>query len=241
MQHLIPVYAFPPTESIRENGPPFSARPIKHWRKQFQRSLGSGSRISVGMPADRPGGTMPVANGYTQCQTCNGAASVIEGNPTFGYVIDGNIIEHTNPTPNCTCNERIKLQTQLLANNFINKAEYNESRCFTYEQNIRPNQCINIKRCAPAPAIYKPNNMQYAQQGGVSSGSRLARLKYNTLNKNGGEYVSAQGAVNANSGAFQLEPSPAYFNKYKPQPCVNTHKTGAKTSCSKTYSISMNE
>lgn len=239
MQHLIPVNTFPKNEMNQENGPPFSARPIRQWRKQFQRSLGSGSRISVGMPMDRPGGTIPVASQNTQCQTCNGAMNLIESNPTMGNVINGNVVGHYILC-DCMPENRIKLKTTLLADNFI---DYNESRCFTYEQNIRPDQCTNIKRasqCLPSQVVYKPNNPQYAQQGGVSSSSRLSRLKYNTLNHNGGEYVSAQGAVNLNSGRFQTQPSPSYFTKYKPQPCVNSLYTKKKY-CDTAYSISMNE
>jgi len=39
--------------------------------------------------------------------------------------------------------------------------------------------------------IYKPNNTQYAVQGAVSSSSRINRLKYNTITKNGNSFRSA--------------------------------------------------
>ena len=90
--------------------------------------------------------------------------------------------------------------------------------------------CFNTK-CKQT--IYKPNNIQYAQQGGVSSGSRIARLKYNTLNNNGAAFNSAAGAVNINSGRYQTEPSPSYYTKYKPQPIVTPRKSKSSPYCAK--------
>jgi 6-phosphogluconolactonase (cycloisomerase 2 family) len=84
--------------------------------------------------------------------------------------------------------------------------------------------------CGAAP-IYKPNNAQYAQQGGVSASSRLARLKYNTLNNNGADANSASGAMGSNSGRYQMEPSPSYYTKFKPQPAVCNVRNGSKTYC----------
>jgi hypothetical protein len=59
----------------------------------------------------------------------------------------------------------------------------------------------------------------------------MARLKYNTLNQNGAEYQSAIGAMGVNSGRYQTEASPSYYNKYKPQAVVFPHKTGSRTYC----------
>ena len=51
---------------------------------------------------------------------------------------------------------------------------------------------------------YKPNNAQYAQQGGVSSSSRILRLKLNTINKNaqsiGNSYGSSVSSALSYSG-----------------------------------------
>lgn len=86
--------------------------------------------------------------------------------------------------------------------------------------------------------IYKPNNTPFAQQGGVSSSSRLSRLKYNTLNSNGAEYNSAVGAMGVNSGRYQTESSPGYYTKYKPQPVTSPHKNGRKSFCPNTICMS---
>lgn len=44
------------------------------------------------------------------------------------------------------------------------------------------------------PVQYKTNNYQYAQQGGVSSSARTARLNYNTITTNGGLFRTAYGS-----------------------------------------------
>jgi len=50
---------------------------------------------------------------------------------------------------------------------------------------------------------YKPNNPQYAQQGAVSSSSRIARLRYNTITDNGGKFASGiYGTATANALAY---------------------------------------
>lgn len=52
------------------------------------------------------------------------------------------------------------------------------------------------------PVYYKPNNPQYAQQGGVTSSSRIARLKYDTITSNGALMTAAFGPQTANAMAY---------------------------------------
>ena len=63
--------------------------------------------------------------------------------------------------------------------------------------------------------FYKPNNCQFAQQGGVSSSSRLLRLKLNTINSNansiGKSYGKSAGSALAYSGRSQAP----FINKEK--------------------------
>ena len=49
---------------------------------------------------------------------------------------------------------------------------------------------------------YKPNNYQFAQQGGVSSSSRITRLKYNTITNNTANFQTAYGQAAANALAY---------------------------------------
>jgi len=92
------------------------------------------------------------------------------------------------------------------------------------------------KKCATENSfvrtVYKPNNQQYAQQGSVSSSSRLTRLKNNTITQNGNSFKSASGQQAANTGRYQGTSDGSYFIKTKNQDCVTTHRLGNKnTKC----------
>ena len=89
------------------------------------------------------------------------------------------------------------------------------------------------KKCADVNSvvrtIYKPNNQQYSQQGSVSSSSRLTRLKYNTITKNGNSFKTAWGQQGANAGRYHGTSDAPYFLKSKNQECVPVHRDGNKT------------
>ena len=234
------------------DGTRFAARPLNHWRKQYQSAVGY-SRAATGMPMDRPGGLVPVANKAIECATCKGAL------PAKVTVLKDSMCKSCEPTAG-----KVK---PLRSTAYTDNTAYLQSRCTTYDQKlgVTPVPTIAYFSAAGRPlepsddpngpqvrekancfvpltpsghticniTIYKPNNTQFAQQGGVSSSARLSRLKYNTLNQNGAEYQSASGAMGVNSGRYLSEPSPSYYNKYKPQPVVFLYKTGARTSCSR--------
>jgi len=84
---------------------------------------------------------------------------------------------------------------------------------------------------AIAPIVYKPSNAQYATQGAVDSSSRIARLKYNTINKNN-SMTAPFGSAGANANAlYNGSGETPYFLKSKNNnaPCTFTRK-GSKTS-----------
>ena len=237
-------------------GTQFAARPIRHWRKQYS-STGTGtgtegnSNASVGMPMDRPGG---LANNSYLCSTCKGAITFKEDT-----LQENSVCKSCNP---------IKPNTQLSETMYNETKTYLTSRCATYDQRLstirnpdgiyflpnglaiepsnsptgsqirEPINCLT-RKCETV--IYKPNNVQYAQQGSVSSSSRIARLKYNNLNQNGAAYNSAIGAVGINSGRYQTEANPSYYNKYKPQKVTYPYKVGTKSYCKTEYSLCVNE
>ena len=64
----------------------------------------------------------------------------------------------------------------------------------------------NIVKCS---VVYKPNNYNYAKQGGVESSSRTDRLRYNTINTIAGSYKGSYGQAMADSLAYSV-PSPGY-------------------------------
>lgn len=248
---ITPSYTFPVRSG---DGNKFMARPIAQWRKQLKSSMLSQRRMSMGMPMDLPGSTVIVESNDILCQNCNGSNKIIT--------------EIKKDAPCKTCNP-IKLKTAFVdsSSNHITTENYLHSRCHTYSQNektvkkegieyfnangipIEPSNSVNGTQNRQSTdcynnkcntTIFKPNNTQYAQQGGVSSSSRISRLKYNTLNNYGAAFNSASGAVNINSGRYQTEPSPSYYNKYKPQQVISPRKNGASNYCP-SYSICMNE
>ena len=263
-KEAVPMYRFNTASYDNANngsdGNQFTARPIKHWRKQLQATtLHEGrsiSHASIGMPMDRPGGQV-ITSVDTLCNTCNGSAE---------------LIQTIHKDSSCKSCNPIKSNIQDSDNRYISNKAYMQSRCITSDQKLayNPASFVTYFSTAGIPlepsdsssgaqvretnacytplypstytqqcntTIYKPNNSQFAQQGGVSSGSRISRLKYNTLNNNGAAYNSASGAVGINTGRYQTEPSPSYYTKLKPPPILYPYKTGDKSYCKAEYSV----
>ena len=247
----------------------FAARPIKHWRKQYQAQNNTPVNYrcaTVGMPMDRPGGLVPVATSKIQCSTCKGTIPA----KVMGFKDSA-----------CTSCAPIINNVRLSEKTYTNNQAYLESRCATYDQKLgtvmvpaityfssegiplepsdsptgpQIKEAVNCFRPAcpsSKTTIYKPNNTPHAQPGGVSSSSRLARLKYNTLNNypinkdgsiySGSVFNTAAGAEGVNSGRYIVEPSPDYFTKYKPQQVFYPRKTGTSIYCTPANTVCQSE
>jgi hypothetical protein len=81
--------------------------------------------------------------------------------------------------------------------------------------------------------IYKPNNTQFAKQGAVDNGTRLAKLKFDTITKNGNSFRSAFGLEGVNAGKYHgaYNGAAPYFLKTKNQKPVIYRRNGQKTIC----------
>jgi hypothetical protein len=250
-------------------GTSFAARPIKHWRKQLVPAANSGisTNAGVGMPMDRPGGSVYLGSAVylgatVDCSIC--PVNLAELIPTTKNTVfdttkdaSGNCVA-CNPETNI-----IKSAVTLLNKNYYSDTKgYLQSRCQTYDQKLSTtpipgNSYINSTTHEPIPpsdsptgsqvyytencskkcttnnsrvtTIYKPNNQQYSQQGAVDSSSRLTRLKYNTITKNGNSFKTAWGQQGANAGRYQGTSDAPYFLKSKYQVCVPQHRDGNKT------------
>lgn len=66
-----------------------------------------------------------------------------------------------------------------------------------------------------AITTYKPNNSQFAVQGAVSSGTRVERLRYNTIQKAAAGQKTAWGAQTANGSAYNGNTGAPYTVKSK--------------------------
>ena len=85
------------------------------------------------------------------------------------------------------------------------------------------NHCSDTNGSSYVPVYYKPNNYNYAQQGAVSSSSRITRLKYNTITTNALAYRNALGnavgnalAYSTNSRVYTLKDKIGFPNKCTP-------------------------
>jgi len=72
----------------------------------------------------------------------------------------------------------------------------------------------NMQSCQSI-IYYKPNNCQFAQQGGVSSSSRLLRLKLNTINSNANSIGKSYGRSAGSALAYSGRSEAPFINKEK--------------------------
>jgi hypothetical protein len=101
----------------------------------------------------------------------------------------------------------------------------NPSDSKTGSQVFYSTNCGNAERIYANPAdsakcrttiIHKPNNVKYGVQGAVSAGTRLERLKLETITKNGASFKSAYGVAAGNAGQYHGDSMGApYFIKSK--------------------------
>jgi len=122
--------------------------------------------------------------------------------------------------PNWPNNECLGPQTRLTGSCLY-------PACSAAELAVQP-RCQGI-------TIYKPNNVPFAKQGGVSSSTRTLSLRVNTVNLNGNSFYSAFGAQGANAGKYSTEYNPSYFvkNNYQVPNCKLYYgsKPGNHTVC----------
>ena len=65
------------------------------------------------------------------------------------------------------------------------------------------------------PVYYKPSNTKFAEQGGVSSSTRILRLKYDTITDAGQKLQTVFGKATANAFAYSTTDSSLYSLKTK--------------------------
>jgi hypothetical protein len=104
-----------------------------------------------------------------------------------------------------------------------NSVEFKTNNCSYPSQTGKTNTC-NV-------SIYKPSNAQFATRGAVDNGTRLAKLKYDTITKNGSSFASAWGQQGANAGKYHGTSTSPYFLKSKYQAPVAYRRNGQNMSC----------
>jgi len=88
--------------------------------------------------------------------------------------------------------------------------------------------CNHCSTLTNSTTIYKPNNMNFSQQGAVDSSSRLERLNLNTINKNAASFKTTFGTT---APKYMGRSETPYFLKSKYQVCVPPKVNGRQLNC----------
>lgn len=148
------------------------ARPIKHSRKGRD-VTGRMNSVEFAYLIDAPDSSAVTPNFFVDKEECK---------PIY------------KNTPEAKARRRSMYANTILKPDYFNSLQTcREKRCQTFEQrsfNFERNGLDDVfyANCQPnkqgcKQVFYKPNNIQFAQQGAVSSSTRLLKLTNDTLNK----------------------------------------------------------
>lgn len=200
---------------------PGKPNPVKHWRKQLSPYVSSNTVQS------HP--TIKDIESSTKTQDTNLKLSFI-------YEDVENINKCKGVTDSVPCTTG-SFAVRRSANTIINKKfcwnskQYLQSRCKTYDQNNQIGTIVEkpeylsgacVNDCQNKHVIYKPSNTQFSCQGGVSSSSRIAKLKYDTIRYSQNTYDSLLANLDSSSHILNRKPVPCVQWKIKGKRPFNT-------------------
>lgn len=162
---------------------PFKARPINHYRKRLNPTVGSGSIRSIGMPMDIPGGSHHLGS-----DTCPDERV---------FVLKERILSDVSTKAECNARMRVRGSANNTKKYYNDSRSYLKARCRTHAQNssigkknddgtFASTSCTNSD--CDKRVIYNPNNRGFGTQGAVSSSNRLLKLKVDTISRTEGVY-----------------------------------------------------
>ena len=171
------------------------------------------------------------------------AMNTVPINPT---IVDGGEILYK--TYSFSSREYLRSKTrnykQNLSGSKIDNVEYAKTKgcCVEPLPYDDKNAERNALNCPPETCdgkgrkiIVKPNNQQYFQQGAVDSSSRIARLKYNTVNNNAQSYKKKFGDEAVSATQYTASGNTPFFIKsitQQPQCPKPAYRPEAFTVCS---------
>lgn len=175
------------------NANSFSARPIKHWRKQYgdQNTNQTYNNRYLIHQLEVPGGTTVANYSEPLCDTSN----II----TYPQHDLGKYVSPTQSALNeCNATKLVRSSgnTVLGKKYYQTTQQYLQAKCATFRQKefnfVKSNETYHTicgnnafrSNCSSdvSCVTYKPNNCKFHTQGAVSSSSRLLRLKQQTIN-----------------------------------------------------------
>jgi hypothetical protein len=189
------------------------ARPLKQYRKGISVLDNTHNQIKtnrtgslIGQLIDRPGEFSVKQNTQNQEPDCKGIQMVTD------YYPETNITNKPlaiNTMPNFCCNaqknalKRTRSASTILSKNYYTTHEqYRQNRCQTFEQKsfnfysgpVSNTNNLYVANCYPNTphgcklVVYKPNNPQFATEGGVDSSTRTFKLAVTTIETNKANY-----------------------------------------------------
>lgn len=225
----------------------FKARPLKHWRKQSgddnNRQSSHSKRLM--QQYNSPGGYRIHSNDTdTPCDvsgTILGYADYTLGKeqPTTRDISGCLIYDITSKAKQRTRSSYI-VKDPSTNNSYGSYHQYNHARCYDYGQNLNGKlgrddsydlsgcDVDNLSRSCRRRAWEKPNNKNYWQQGAVSSGSRILRLKLNTVNKAANNTIAAYGHAAGNALTYNGNPAAPFILKSKSANCNHVWRSGSR-------------
>jgi hypothetical protein len=177
---------------------PGKPNPIKHWRKQLAPYTGSEVQSKQKSIQDLDDA---IKSSDPPC----------EAHQDILFVNDCNGIEDSNPCVSGSFKVRHSANTIINKKFCWNSKQYLQSRCKTYDQNAAIGKYLTDSsyqsgQCNTCNIIYKPNNKQFSQQGGVSSSARIAKLKYDTIRSSSATYDSFLANLDNSNSVLSRKP-----------------------------------
>jgi hypothetical protein len=176
----------PTNNTVYKHGLP---RPIKHYRRgtiaPIERK--TGGHVSIRQAMETPGGFIQSSNVGCETPFYGGNTLVSEWSPIINLTM--------KPQPDkCVHGGEVKkaLSRTRTASTVISKkyfqtsAEHLYNRCSTFDQAESHYNSNNTGECGTKCenlTVYKPSNQKFAQQGAVSSSTRLIDLQRNAIEK----------------------------------------------------------
>lgn len=202
----------PMTKYDSINHIPGKPNPIKQWRKQLQPSVG------------------PIVQSHATIQDLDHSIktqidSTCKSYNDIYYINECNGIVNELSDANCTTGSAYvrRSASTIINKDFCwNSKQYLQRRCKTFDQNQTLGENVEGydneyfgASCtkdplgnACKPIIYKPNNKPFKQQGGVSSSSRIAKLKYDTIVNSTNKYDSLLANLDSSTHILNRKPTP---------------------------------
>ena len=193
---------------------PGKPNPIKQWRKQLRPYVSSNTVQSHPTIQD------------IESSTKTDSTNVSNVSVIYDDIVQLNKCKGIESAPCTTGSFAVRRSASTIINKKFcwNSKQYLQSRCKTYDQNSQigsnvegteflSGACVND--CNNKHVIYKPNNNQFRCQGGVSSGSRIAKLKYDTIRHSQNTYDSLLANLDSSTHILNRKPTPCVQWKVK--------------------------